>query len=278
MHGLNGYLEVIQTIQWGLEQSGHQARYGLNSVDPQAINILFGFQVLSMDDLSKMPRNTIIYHMEQIRDVPPERLRPQCHYAAQNFEIWDYTDANADTWKTLKAKCVQIVPIGYAPLLTRIARPALQDIDVLLYGLTNPLRLQALHRLSRAGLSVVYLSGLYGQARDDLIARSKIILNATLYEQSQIFEVVRVSYLLANAKAVVAIRAPKIWVDPDIENAVCFTTLERMVEDCRNLCANEDQRARIEATALDIIRKRDICPIIGEALSKSQALSTDLRA
>jgi len=269
VHGLHGYLEVIQTIGWALEQFGHQVKYELNQFDPQAINIVFGLQVLPMEILSKLPDNTIMYNMEQLRNLAPAQVRPQFHYAAQRFEIWDYTDANAGMWDALGAKRVQTVPIGYAPLLTRIAPPPQQDIEVLLYGISSPQRLGALHFLSNAGLRTVYLSGLYGPARDELIGRSKIVLNVTLYEQTQIFEVVRVSYLLANSKAVVAIRDPHTVVEPDIERAIRFTTMERVAADCLELCERDDLRARAEATALEVIQRRDIRPIIGTALSKS---------
>ena len=119
--------------------------------------------------------------------------------------IWDYSKANLDPWKMLGATSVKIVPIAYAPILTRILKPAEQDIDVLLYGISGGKRLEAFQILSQAGLKVMFFSGLYGDARDQLIARSKIILNVNLYNFAQIFEIVRVSYLLANKKAVVSV-------------------------------------------------------------------------
>ena len=53
------------------------------------------------------------------------------------------------------------------------------------------------------GINVKALFGVYGRERDKLIARSKIVLNMHHYS-SQIFEIVRVFYLLTNRKAVVA--------------------------------------------------------------------------
>jgi hypothetical protein len=43
----------------------------------------------------------------------------------------------------------------------------------------------------------------YGQARDALVARARIQLNVHYYE-AKVFEVVRVSYLLANGRFVVS--------------------------------------------------------------------------
>ena len=51
-----------------------------------------------------------------------------------------------------------------------------------------------------SGANVIPVFGLYGPPRDALIARSKIILNMHLYD-AKVFEIVRVSYLLANLHA-----------------------------------------------------------------------------
>ena len=102
---------------------------------------------------------------------------------------------------------IKVVPISYAPILTCIESAANQDIDVLIYGAVGEQRLAvfaSLGRLLNGGVSAVFASGLYGAARDGLIARSKIVLNINNIPYSKIFEIVRVSWLLANSKAVVA--------------------------------------------------------------------------
>ena len=43
-----------------------------------------------------------------------------------------------------------------------------------------------------------------GKTRDDLIARSKLVLNVNRYKHARVFEVARVSYLLGHGKAVVS--------------------------------------------------------------------------
>jgi hypothetical protein len=61
---------------------------------------------------------------------------------------------------------------------------------VLISGLTNELRLNAFNALAKTGLSTVFVCGLYGTARDELISRSKIIANLSLYPEAQIFDIV----------------------------------------------------------------------------------------
>jgi hypothetical protein len=75
VHGLNGYKEVIGTIAWGLEQLGHRATYALNESVRDATNIIFGAHVLPIATLKRLPQDTIIYNLEQMRDVPAQQIR-----------------------------------------------------------------------------------------------------------------------------------------------------------------------------------------------------------
>jgi hypothetical protein len=265
-HGLRGYREIIETLVWGLRESGHEASYSVNQFDSQATNIVFGAHLLPVEVMQKLPANTIIYSLEQARNLRPEQLAPSIHFMARQFQIWDYTEANVEVWRSLGAPRLRIVPIGYAPVLTRIPKPAVQDIDVLFYGMTGTSRLNAIHVLSHAGLVVMLVSGIYGPARDELIARSKIVLNINLYDFANIFEIVRVSYLLANYKAVVAIKDPGVFVEPDVEAAVRFTVLEKLAPDCIELLGNEVAREALEERGFDVIRRRDIRELLRPAL------------
>jgi hypothetical protein len=267
-HGLNGYKEVIDTVAWGLTALGHEPSYAINAFDPRATNIIFGAQMLSVELLKKLPADSIVYSLEQARNLKPDDMPVQVRFFAKHFEIWDYSPANLPAWRELRAPRVRIVPVGYAPVLTRIQQATAQDLDVLIYGMSGPNRLQALHDLSHAGLTVLFVSGLYGEERDTLIARSKIVLNINLYDFAQIFEVVRVSYLFANSKAVVATKDPQTFVEADIGAGVKFTTLPHLVDACRHLIEHEDVRRALEAKGFEIITQRDIRAILGGVLAE----------
>jgi hypothetical protein len=281
MHGLHGYKEVIDSVQWGLEQLGHTAYYGLNDYNPNSNNIVFGAQVLPVSFLQQMPANTIVYNFEQYRGFAPHQIYEQVHFYAQHFQVWEYSAANMATWAQLQsgqlqsgqtgvAKPAKLVPVGYAPILSRIDKPAAQDIDVLIYGLAGGKRLDALSRLSQAGFKTMFLSGFYGAERDALIARSKIILNVNLYDYAQIFEVVRVSYLLANRKAVVATLDERTEVERDLQSAVRFTTMNQLVDECRLLLESEDARRALEQSGFQAFSKRDVVASLRQALAGVQ--------
>ena len=112
LHGMNGYKEVIDTVQWGLRQLGHSAVYGLNTLAPTMTNIIFGAQALSMEVIDKLPPETIVYNFEQAKGWSVENLKPQIRVAAQRFRIWDYSEGNASVWSSLGAKDVCVVPVG----------------------------------------------------------------------------------------------------------------------------------------------------------------------
>jgi hypothetical protein len=269
MHGLNGQKEVIETIIWGLQQLGCQATYAVNQYAKDAINIVFGSQVLPIEFLKQIPIDSVIYNCEQIRGLTRETIRDQGKFCADTFRVWDYSEANMESWQTITTKySVQHVPVGFSPILERIIKPEIQDIDILIYGLTGQKRLTVFHALSQIGLSAVFISGMYGAARDDLIARSKIVLNITLDTFSKIFEIVRVSYLLANKKAVVAELDQDAFIEDDIRNAVRFSKLNDIVQTCDYLIQNYEERQALEQTGFEAIKKRDITKILKGPLLK----------
>jgi hypothetical protein len=266
MHGLFGYMEVIQSIEWGLKNLGHSVTYSLNNADPESINIIFGAQVLPIDFLAQLPKNTIIYNFEQMRGLSKDQIRPEIRFFSKQFQIWEYSPSNLDVWELLGIKNVRVVPVGYAPILTTIPKLPMQDIDVLIYGLTGQKRLDIFHQLSNAGLSTIFASGFYGEARDQLIARSKIVLNINLYDFAQIFEIVRVSYLLANKKAVVATLDPNTYIQPEFLGAAQFVLPDKIIETCIHFLESDEERNALEQKGFDAFAKCDIRDILRNAL------------
>ena len=269
-HGLYGYIEVIQTITWGLQSLGHTVTYGKNQFVVDCKNIVFGHQVAEQNILSLVPKGSIVYNLEQYNRLTHDDIsndpRFSFPYTVKNFEIWDYSEDNIALWHKLgNAFPISKVPIGYAPVLTRIPKAENQDIDVLIYGSPSENRVEILKRLCAQGLRVMFLYGFYGDARDALIARSKIVLNIGQYDKT--FEIVRVSYLMANRKAVIADLYENITIESDIANGVLFAGFDQVVPCCLSLLENEEARVQLENRGFDAISKRNITPILAAALN-----------
>jgi hypothetical protein len=268
LHG-KAFLEVMDTLTWGLEQLGHRVTRAVNSFQKDATNIVFAAQLLPVAAQKELPADTIVYNFDPLRNLSlrDHAIKPEVLNYVANFRIWEYSQGNLGSWKALSPKHqVRYVPVGFAPLLCRIAKPSVQDIDVLLYGTTGQERLQVLHELSHRGFTAVYAAGLFGTARDELIGRAKIVLNVNYNNFAKIFEVVRVSYLLANRKAVVADESADSFIDPDLRPGVKLALLSQLVDACKLLLENDAERVRLEETGFAVIRQRDIVRILTEAL------------
>ena len=270
LHGLYGYREIIETLQWGLQSLGYRTSVAENEFAGDCTNIVIGFQMLTEARLDTVPSDTIAYNFEQMAGHPVDTLKPAFRAAARRLRLWDYSQHNLATWAELRPRePVVHVPVGWAPILARIPEAPEQDIDVLFYGLPGDLRLAIFSQLGRAGARCIFASGFYGATRDALIARAKLVLNINRYASSRIFEIVRVSYLLANAKAVVADLHADTFVEPDLHDAVAFAPPDRVAQRCLALLADEAARRKLETRGEEVMRKRDIRVILSHALDAS---------
>ena len=196
--------ELVETLLYGLNALGIPVDFALNECAAGATNLVVGAHLLDADGLAALPSDAILYNSEQI-DESSSWMQPAYLAALQRHSVWDYGAENVRRLRARGAGQVRHVPLGYVPQLTRIPvlPPEEQDIDVLFYGAINPRRQAVLEGLIARGLRIEFLSGVYREERDRYVARAKLVLNLHYYPAS-VFETVRVSYLLANEKAVVA--------------------------------------------------------------------------
>jgi hypothetical protein len=268
-HGMFGYREVMETLAWGLTELGHPANLTLNSFSNQdRRNIIVGGHVLHREQLQQLPPETIFYNLEQIRGLESRQLKPTVRLIAERFNVWDYNEGNVQTWRQINPNLSPtLVPIGWHPGLQRIPKRPDEDIDVLFYGRANLPRFEILERLCHAGLKVMYVSGFYGPQRDELISRAKIVLNLNLYQPTRVFEVVRVSYLLANEKAIVSDIYPETDIEPDLKEACVLVPREKILDECTRLLTDNSARADLARRGRQIMEKRDIREILRPILA-----------
>jgi hypothetical protein len=244
--------EVALTLEQGLLRLGHdavitRALTGPDLVDRRAI--ILGAHLAPRAGLA-LPPGSILYNLEQI-DGASAWLTPALIDLYRRHPVWDYSATNADRLVARAVPRPQVVPLGYVPELQRVpASPGGEDIDVLFYGSMNPRRQRVLDDLKRAGVRAQAVFGVYGAARDALIARSKLIINIHYYE-AKVFEVVRVSYLLANRKVVVSERGADRQEEAAFEGAVAFAEYEGLVPTCLQLLADPAARAQRAAAGFD---------------------------
>lgn len=256
----DAFAEIAETLAFGLQALGHHAEIQENRFATAGTNIVLGANLITEAQMGMIPANTILYNFEQI-DPSSGWLRPPFFDLMRRFPVWDYSLRNIERLKEAGLSALRHVPLGYVPQLSRVAPAPVQDIDVLFYGSINPRRAATLDALRAAGLQVHSVFGVYGQARDALIARAKVVLNVHFYDSS-IFEIVRVSYLLANRKAVVTEVHAGTEIDADMRDAVAAAPYDRLVETCVALVRDTPRRQALEQMGLTRMAARDESAIL----------------
>lgn len=213
--------------------------------------IVLGANLLSPADTATLPDDCIIINLEQV-------TRNGGWFSSdylsilRRFAIFDYSGRNRDALARLGVDHARLFEIGYTRALTRIPQDLEKDIDVLFYGSMNERRERIINSLRALGLKVVCLFGIYGAERDNAIARSKVVINIHFYDAC-IFEVIRVSYLLANRVCVIS---EGDVFDPDIariRGGLEIVPYERLVETCVELVADPTRREHLAQRGFDMI-------------------------
>jgi FkbM family methyltransferase len=261
------FREVAETVHAGLLALGHDAILSERTDVAGRTNIVFGSNLIAnLDAPHRFAPGSILYNLEQIYDGSPW-LTPDLLAAFRAHTVWDYSAANIAALARLGV-AARHVPIGYVPQLTRIAPAQHQDIDVLFIGSLADRRVRVLRELERRGAKVMAVYGLYGRARDAVIARAKVVVNIH-FHAAKVFEIVRASYLLANRCFVVS----ETGADPSVEAAftggVAFAEYDRLVDTCLQYLGDAAARRAVAARGFAIMASREqadlLRPVVGAA-------------
>lgn len=214
----------------------------------------------------EIPKNLILFNLEQIQLNSPW-LSPSYLKMLGSYPVLDYSYKNIQELKSLGINNVSHCGIGYEPELTQIP-PSEEDIDVLLYGSLNDRRMAILKELKNKGLNVVSLFGVYGEKRDKFISRAKVVLNIHYYE-ARVFEIIRVSYLLANRKFVISEVGQDDEIEKPFSEGVVFSNYKELAERCMEYVEEDRQRKEIADKGFDLIKQRPQSVFLRKALETS---------
>ena len=256
---------VSSSLAWALKDLSHDV---IVAAEPAAGRrpIILGGNLLEHVSWTP-PENAIIYNLEQMDGGSPW-LTPHYLSVLREFEVWEYSETNARRYSTIGLPPPErIVPIGYAPTLEHVKQvpESRKGIDVCFYGSLNERRIAVLQDLRKTGMKIA-IPNSYGWIRDDAIARSKIVLNMHYYE-SKVFEIVRVSHLLANRACVVS---EGTGAEPDeapFADAIAWSDYAGLVERCWALVTDEEERAKLSARGHAAMIMRPMTAFVRRALA-----------
>jgi hypothetical protein len=260
--------EVAETLHYGLQSLGHDSVLSMKGNLPGRRHIILGSNILPFRPMA-IATDAILYNLEQV-DAGSDWMRPELMDLFRRHTLWDYSETNAAKLCALGIPVAKVVPVGYTRELTRIEHAREPDIDVLFVGSKNPRRQQVLEAMREAGLRVAFFFGVYGEKRDALIARAKLMLNMHFYD-AKVLEVVRISYLLANRCAVLSERSADKHEDEAFAEGVAFADYDCLAERARELIDTPEECARLAQCGFEIMQARPITEYLRSALMYEQA-------
>lgn len=257
---MQGYSDAIASVRWALQDLGHDVTYGVNQLRPDRRTILFGGHLIPEQFHARLRSDTIFYNLNRISGPNHESLRLQLSALAAKFQFWDCDESGAAA-----VQGSRLVPLGFAPVLRRIAMQDEQDIDAVVIGVPTTARLKLFQSLVIYKSRCVFVHGLFGALRDELIGRAKVVL-AIVDDRSNAAPAVRFNLLLANSKAVVSTFTDSNRIAEALRSAVIEVDPPALVGTVQHLVAMESERRALEGRAFSLFRQQDARPALEAAL------------
>lgn len=212
--------DILEPIAQGLALGGHQVRFDLRKLVPApGINLLLEFFkdefTAQLVAFKQVKGDDFRFGIISTEDLADDSVMATLHqpWRKGNFLkvlpladfVWTLLPNQADLARYRPAESVVFLRYGFAPGL--VERPALapKDLDVLIYGTSNPYRNRLIAALEARGLSVFLTEcALPDYLRRDFAGRARLILDARRNEMVRYCSPSRIAYGLHSNTLVVA--------------------------------------------------------------------------
>jgi len=252
------WYELAELIQHGFLRAGFECSTSINRFAPNRRNIVFGVMHVTPEMERLIPKDTLFFNTEQLITLS-EEFNHQSYMnirflAQKGYGFIDYSVHNVRVLESWGAPEVILMPLGYVPELDRLQK-AKPIYDLLFYGGRNQRRIEVLNQIRNAGVNFRYLNGVYGPDRDNFIEQSKVVLNLHLYP-SEIFELVRVNYLMHNKVCVLTELNASTKIEQELKELFVCSSREAIASTALELAHCPDMIKEKSSTAYDWLRSR----------------------
>ena len=259
--------EVARALSEAFAELGFNAPVVTKRDQIAGVAVILGANLLAKSG-QPPPPGAILYNLEQVQ-AGTTWMTPDYVRLLQGYAVWDYSARNIEALAG-QGVAASLCGIGYTPGLSHIVPAPAQDIDVLFFGSMNPCRRAVLQDLIAKGARVAAVFDVYGAERDALIARSRIVINIHFYE-AQVFEIVRVSHLLANWVCVVSESGLDLALEAPFQGGIAFAPYEGLAQACLDLLADPQRRQAVAGAGHDAFRALPQAPMLRAALEAVSA-------
>ena len=250
------FVELAELLYFALQELGNEAIITVGEAKTGFQNIVIG--IFHSEELwDSLPEASILINTEPLfahEDLV--RWSDKLIQLSSKFIIWDYDPGNLKVLADLEINNLKLFTFGYQKELERIPEypDSERPIDVLFYGSSNRRREDVTDQISEKGLHFRTFFGVYGQARDENIARSKLVINSHFHENGA-FEIVRIHYLLNNGVAIVPEIGPNTSIDASYLSCLVGVPYSGLVDRCIFLKENPDELLSLRSNALTEFKK-----------------------
>lgn len=233
------FRDLVESLQYIFTQRGVTVNVTHN-LDKDDLNLWVLFGVNELPPSILLPKNYIVYQLEQI-SVEGNKWLTQKYLEIMKGakQVWDYSIKNVNLLNRYNIKNVIHLPISYSDNLTQVDCSSIpdteKDVDILFIGSISPRRKELLERFKLInGINVLIADGgLWGDERIALLKRAKIIINIHFYGPDSLLEMARLSVLLANKCFIVSETGGDSSMDKKLEKGVIFGRYNELVSLCR---------------------------------------------
>lgn len=247
------FSELAESLHHALLALGHDSVLSTRTDNRRRRHIVFGANLL-VKRPQALPEDSILYNLEQLGPDSPWDT-PAYRELLSRYRVWDYAQSNIRRLAE-HGIAAEHLPVGWMPQLKRIPERG-RDVDVLFYGVVNQRRADALDALVARGLRLHVLTDVYGRERDAWIARSRVVLNLHHYA-ANLFEVVRVSFLLGNGVCVLSERGDDAELEQPYQGAVAFTDYADLPDACLALVRDPARQDQLRHSAVEAMARLDL--------------------
>jgi len=190
-----------------------------------------------------LPKNYIVYQLEQSTGDAESKWFNERYmeYMRNALETWEYSLINYSYLKGQGIRNIVYIPLTYMSTCNRhFPKDTVKDIDVLFYGSMNDRRRDIIAQLENSGITVTKSHSLWGSERDNMIARSRVILNIHFYDRS-ILETARLSYLLSNGCRIISEKSIDPVLDRDHSKYIDMVDKDQLVKHVKHCLDTYDE-------------------------------------
>ncbi len=267
--------DVARYVMHSIELSGHDCTIERNRCDPSAVNVLIGTHLLAspidVDVVLGGAREYVVLQSEiltegslnghAVRDRLERVIFPLQRGARA---VWDSLDTNLEALARAGIQAEHL-RFGYSPRLEEIVHKPHKDIDFLFYGSVGAWRRTVLTKLESLGYRVRVEFDAVSLFRNDLIARSEVILTLRHGDGMGHLPQARIIYAVNNRCLVVGEGGEG---QGPLEDVFVWTNEpEAVVDLCRATRARRDRRELADSFH-DRLRSRPMTAFIEPLLAR----------